>query len=349
MAQSWEPAPEDPHASASTVMQSPALPPAATVATAYVPHHPAPPRRSRFSGWLVAAVVMLAYVAWHWGDVADLVDDLRTPAPAYALPEVASLSAEAPEQGYAVFGSDDLVRHIERELIAHTARIDVTEWSRTDEDFDKVWDAWQEAIAQNPYVYVDGGHAYRVPGRVEIRPDYNHSAEESERRRALTVSAARAGVEAAGVAAAPDDATKVGLIYDYIAAVAEYDVEAAEEIEREASSDRVDHSQEAYGILVDGYAVCRGYSKAFLAMAHEAGLDAVEVTGSDNAGRFGGSHAWNKVRVDGRWLLVDITWDDDGSRAGDDYLLLPDDADRLETRTADQRWMTDARMADYRS
>ncbi|WP_062528938.1 transglutaminase domain-containing protein [Demequina rhizosphaerae] len=347
MAEFWEPGWTDPHAPPPPTQAPPRLAP--TVATSYAPHHPAPPRRSRRSGWIAATLVAAAYGAWHWGDLAAVVDALPFgPEPAYALPAVETLSAEAPAEGYAVFGSDDLVRHLERELMAHTARIDVTAWVRLDDDFDAVWDAWDEAVAQNPYLYVDTGHAYRVPGRVELRPTYTYSARESERRRALTVSAARAGLAAAGVAEAPDDAAKVGLIYDYIAAVAEYDDDAAEEIEQDISSGRVDHSQEAYAILVDGYAVCAGYSKAFIAMAHEAGLEAVEVTGSDTAGRFGGSHAWNKVRVDGRWLLVDITWDDNGAYAGDDYLLLRDDADILDTRTADEHWMTDARLTDYR-
>ncbi|MDN4476241.1 transglutaminase domain-containing protein [Demequina sp. SYSU T00192] len=353
MAHEWEPGWTDPYAAAPaapTASAPPAQPPLApTVATAYAPHRPSPPRRPRRSGWIVACLVGLAYLAWHWEDVADIVEGFRAGStPAYALPTVENLSAEAPEEGYALFGSDDLARHLERELMAHTARIDVTEWTRLDEDFDTLWDAWDEVLAQNPYLYVDTGHAYRVPGRVELRPTYTYSAEESERRRALTVSAARAGLEAAGVADAPDDAAKVGLIYDYIAAVAEYDYTAADEIEQDISSGLVAHSQEAYAILVDGYAVCAGYSKAFIAMAHEAGLEAVEVTGSDTAGRYGGSHAWNKVLVDGRWLLVDITWDDEGSYAGDDYLLLPDDADILDTRTADLSWMNDARVADYR-
>jgi transglutaminase-like putative cysteine protease len=63
-------------------------------------------------------------------------------------------------------------------------------------------------------------------------------------------------------------------------------------------------------------AVCDGYAGLFNALAETAGLEAVTIRGyakgeGYSAGRpFRGApnHAWNAVRVPGRWLLLDCTW-----------------------------------------
>lgn len=58
------------------------------------------------------------------------------------------------------------------------------------------------------------------------------------------------------------------------------------------------------GVFNDGLAVCDGFSKAFSLLCNMEGIDAYRITGSAK----GGLHAWNKVKVDGSWYVVDITW-----------------------------------------
>lgn len=67
----------------------------------------------------------------------------------------------------------------------------------------------------------------------------------------------------------------------------------------------------AYGCLVEGKAICEGYSKAFLLLCNKAGIDCTIVTGtalSDSGENV--SHMWNMVMVDGKWYHIDLTWDD---------------------------------------
>ncbi len=58
-------------------------------------------------------------------------------------------------------------------------------------------------------------------------------------------------------------------------------------------------------ILFLGYGVCDSYSKAYELLCNTAGIP-VERT-------FGPNHAWNTVKLDGKWYQVDATWDDPGS------------------------------------
>lgn len=69
------------------------------------------------------------------------------------------------------------------------------------------------------------------------------------------------------------------------------------------------YAHNAYGALVDGKAVCDGYTKAFQYLLQRVGIQSFMVTGIGN----GVKHAWNIVRIDGKYYNVDLTWDDQKS------------------------------------
>ncbi|MGN0643027.1 MAG: transglutaminase domain-containing protein [Huintestinicola sp.] len=62
-----------------------------------------------------------------------------------------------------------------------------------------------------------------------------------------------------------------------------------------------------YGALVDGYAQCEGYAFAFDYLCMLADIDCFTVSGTNPEGEL---HAWNMVKLDGKWYHVDCTWDD---------------------------------------
>lgn len=82
----------------------------------------------------------------------------------------------------------------------------------------------------------------------------------------------------------------------------------------------------AYGALVEGKAVCEGYSKAFKLLCDRAGIPCVIVTGTaitSMTGPQGQNHMWNYVQMeDGKWYAVDATWDDQPSRIHRDFFLV---------------------------
>lgn len=59
--------------------------------------------------------------------------------------------------------------------------------------------------------------------------------------------------------------------------------------------------------------ICSGYSNLYQALAEAMGLDAVVIegtaTGTDYiVGEGTINHAWNGVKIDGKWYLLDVTW-----------------------------------------
>lgn len=65
-------------------------------------------------------------------------------------------------------------------------------------------------------------------------------------------------------------------------------------------------SYSAYGVFFNGTAVCEGYAEAAHLLLELAGIESQIVTGYGN----GGAHAWNKVKIDGAYYNLDVTWDD---------------------------------------
>ena len=81
----------------------------------------------------------------------------------------------------------------------------------------------------------------------------------------------------------------------------------------------------AYGALVNGRAVCDGYTESLQYLLRRVGIQAFTVIG-DAVSESGKKdpHAWNIVRIDGKYYNVDLTWDDQGSNILYAYFNLTD-------------------------
>lgn len=91
-----------------------------------------------------------------------------------------------------------------------------------------------------------------------------------------------------------------------------------------------EYSHEITGALGNGVAVCEGISKAVRALCRELGLWCI-IAISENAPEKGirYRHAWNIIRIDGRYVHMDATFDNSLSRDGIhryDYFNLGDRA-----------------------
>ena len=79
-------------------------------------------------------------------------------------------------------------------------------------------------------------------------------------------------------------------------------------------------SYTAYGALVNGDAVCEGYTRAMQLLLYEFGINSTPVTG--HAGLQ--PHMWNLVELGGKWYHLDVTWNDDVVGYRHEYFNLTD-------------------------
>ncbi len=105
-------------------------------------------------------------------------------------------------------------------------------------------------------------------------------------------------------------------IHDTLATRITYDDETAAD---PAPAVRRPAAFTAYGALVDGLAVCEGYSRAMQLLLHRSGIRCTLVTGTAGDGA---SHMWNLAEIDGRNYHLDLTWDDADDRLNHTYFNL---------------------------
>lgn len=59
------------------------------------------------------------------------------------------------------------------------------------------------------------------------------------------------------------------------------------------------------------YTVCEGYAMCYEFLLNKAGIKAYTVGGDNTESEKSSGHAWNLIRIGGKWYHADITWDDD--------------------------------------
>ena len=104
-------------------------------------------------------------------------------------------------------------------------------------------------------------------------------------------------------------------IHDYIINNVKYDVT------RNNEGNSKYRSFMAYGPALEGYATCNGYADLMAIILSKLGYENFKVATTlyelkdKDAG-----HIWNAVKIDNKWLHIDLTWDDPVSDDGKDYL-----------------------------
>ncbi|HEX8699082.1 MAG TPA: transglutaminase domain-containing protein [Myxococcaceae bacterium] len=104
-----------------------------------------------------------------------------------------------------------------------------------------------------------------------------------------------------------DPFQRVKVLHDYVADRVVYDVEALKTGNFP--------SQRPEAVFQNRKGVCAGYSNLLAAMGQAVGEEIVSVSGDaytphllDVLGEEFNGHAWNAVRIEGEWYLIDATW-----------------------------------------
>ena len=130
------------------------------------------------------------------------------------------------------------------------------------------------------------------------------------------------------------DEEKITLVYDYICENVVYDYDHL------AMGSGYPLMFSAYAALIDGTAVCQGYSNLFYRLALELGVDTRIISGFGN----GGPHSWNIAQLGESYYYLDSTWD--AGRADYAYFLLGSKA-FLWDHALDEEFKAEAFQKEY--
>ncbi len=116
-----------------------------------------------------------------------------------------------------------------------------------------------------------------------------------------------------------NDSLKVAAIYNWITSNIQYDHSFRHRIEGDTTL-----TQEPDYVIESKKAVCIGYSKLVKEICRNAGIPAVIIEGfvkSDKGNIENEEHAWNAVKINNNWYLLDATWGADNGFFSKKYFL----------------------------
>ena len=99
---------------------------------------------------------------------------------------------------------------------------------------------------------------------------------------------------------------KIKTIHDYIINHTTYDKERSDKKVINYKSDN------AYGVLVENYGLCGGYTDTMMLFLERFNIPSIKIA-TEN-------HIWNYVNLDDNWYHLDLTWDDPVSEDGQNIL-----------------------------
>lgn len=124
------------------------------------------------------------------------------------------------------------------------------------------------------------------------------------------------------------DYEKAAFVHDFIVLNCTYDIDTFNKYLNN-SNEGTSLAYTSYGCLVNRKAVCEGYSKAYKLILNRLNIECEVVSGTATNDMGMGNHAWNYIKLDDGYYLVDVTWDDpvysDGTQRNEvrrDYFCL---------------------------
>lgn len=182
--------------------------------------------------------------------------------------------------------------------------IDISKYVDSSTTINDVLDKYDEVLDDNPEIFYCYSNIYYSYGGI-LKPVYLFPREEIPTlREAFNAKVDKVISEI--IKPGMTDFQKELVIHNYITKYTSYD-------EDNFLKDTVpaeDHT--AYGVLMKGTGVCDGYAKVTKLLADKVGLDCSIVSGKvrNKDGVVWNLHAWNLIKLNGKYYQLDVTWDD---------------------------------------
>ena len=191
----------------------------------------------------------------------------------------------------------ELIEYLRSELVKTPESVDVRDFNISLTEVEEVCNYIYDSMPEFFHIeYMQ--YSYSGANIIALYPVYNCTADEYTAMYNKCIASAEKILSGIKDNDGLSDVQKALLIHDRLAVKCEYDSKNL------AIGIIPDSSYSMYGAIVDGVAVCQGYSEAYLYLLDKVGIKSYLCESSKLF------HAWNIVVIDGKEYHVDVTWDD---------------------------------------
>lgn len=207
-------------------------------------------------------------------------------------------------------GSTPLVQYLYKAFSTSPSSVSVPTnlFSKQDmnERFEELGQACIEAYIQNGLTdYVtnfDYSYTSQNSDIITLNLIYNNNNTESRQANFKALEQKAASIVTSVIKPEMTEREKAQALSNYVAQNIKYDFSG---FQRYQSGQNVYEQQTAYAGLVSGSAICQGFARAYKLLCDKAGIPCIVVFGTTK--QFGTSHAWNRIKLDGKWETVDTS------------------------------------------
>lgn len=255
--------------------------------------------------------------------------------------EPGTASKTRPQVDYPIFSSNETVDYIAANIVKGNEYIDVSNYDKPG-SMVGINDATLEAIDQNPYIMYVASFHYYAKEKV-LRVEFTESKDKLlENQKKVHAEVKRVVGEITNNSMSQRQ--KLEAINKFIVDTVDYDYDALTAMDNPIAVTKYKDAWTAYGALFGKKVVCGGYAMLFSALAKEAGLESVYVSGYVGDASL---HAWNMVKLDGKWVVVDTTWNDSSSQPNQYLGISLEAAKEKRNQSETMTWMSDVYRAQY--
>ena len=207
--------------------------------------------------------------------------------------------------------STELIDKVAKAMFSYSANVDISSFNISTKDTVALFSAIAKYYPSEYSILSRSDFTYRIvysPSRkiitgIRFYYDNTLSSDAYQRR----VKETNAAIEAlVAKTKGMNDFEKALYVHDYIILNCEYDLDLLNLIKAEGTLDGEVYSERytEYSVLVNGTGICGSYALAYRAVMNACGVECLYLSSKAM------NHAWNMIKLDGKWYHVDCCWDD---------------------------------------
>ncbi|MGL4522866.1 MAG: transglutaminase domain-containing protein [Bacilli bacterium] len=270
-------------------------------------------------------------------EVTKLVDEIKQEVDHAETIEVAKVA-----QSFTIFADSAFEEYVAESLLAGRKNISLQAFPSY-QDTETIADQMFKVIYQNPYILNVESFDYDFSTKT-IQIKYIGSYKEIKKKQ-MEIARKTTKIISEIIEEKQSEVEKVRSIYTFLERESDFEEGQSPKEEIVQTKKEQFEYNSTYGIMVKKKGTSLSYAQTFKLLSAKIGIENIVVTGQLNHS----IHAWNKVKIDGKWFNIDVTNNKKNTNIPYMLFLTSDSWAKSMAYIEDQKYEIDNRQQLYKS